>query len=348
MGRVITTNSATLVNKGLELLEAHLLYGVPLDRIDVVVHPQSLVHSMVQFVDGSTLAQCSPPDMRLPIALGAGLAGPGARAAAACDWSRAQEWTFEPLDDEAFPAVELARTAGRHGGQRARGLQRGERGLRGRLPRGPALLPRHRRRRRRAVLGEHVASLGSGPGRRRLDAGRRRRPHARGGARGRRLGPGACRELVAQGTSGRSEEVTSDLMDIVVYVLGAVVFFALVMASIALHEIGHLVPGKIFGVKTTQYFVGFGKTLWSTRRGRDRVRRQGGAAGRLRPLRRHVPAEQASTRARSADAHRALPDMADQARSVEWEDIRPEDEGRLFYQKRAWQKIDHHGRRARP
>ena len=79
MGRVITTNSATLVNKGLELLEAHLLYGVDLDRIDVVVHPQSIVHSMVQFVDGSTLAQCSPPDMRLPIALGAELAGAAAR-----------------------------------------------------------------------------------------------------------------------------------------------------------------------------------------------------------------------------------------------------------------------------
>ena len=72
MGRLITTNSATLVNKGLELLEAHLLYGVDLDRIDVVVHPQSIVHSMVQFVDGSTLAQCSPPDMKLPIALGLG------------------------------------------------------------------------------------------------------------------------------------------------------------------------------------------------------------------------------------------------------------------------------------
>jgi 1-deoxy-D-xylulose-5-phosphate reductoisomerase len=116
MGRVITTNSATLVNKGLELLEAHLLYGVPLDRIDVVVHPQSLVHSMVQFVDGSTIAQCSPPDMRLPIALALSWPDRFPGAAAACDWSRAQEWTFEPLDDAAFPAVELARTAGRHGG----------------------------------------------------------------------------------------------------------------------------------------------------------------------------------------------------------------------------------------
>lgn len=116
MGRVITTNSATLVNKGLELLEAHLLFGVPLDRIDVVVHPQSLVHSMVQFVDGSTIAQASPPDMRLPIALALGWPDRVPGAAAACDWSRAQEWTFEPLDSEAFPAVELARMAGRHGG----------------------------------------------------------------------------------------------------------------------------------------------------------------------------------------------------------------------------------------
>ena len=116
MGRVITTNSATLVNKGLELLEAHLLYGVPLDRIDVVVHPQSMVHSMVQFVDGSTIAQCSPPDMRLPIALALSWPDRVPGAAAACDWSNAQAWTFEPLDSEAFPAVELARTAGRHGG----------------------------------------------------------------------------------------------------------------------------------------------------------------------------------------------------------------------------------------
>jgi 1-deoxy-D-xylulose-5-phosphate reductoisomerase len=116
MGRVITTNSATLVNKGLELLEAHLLYGVDLDRIDVVVHPQSVVHSMVQFVDGSTLAQSSPPDMKLPIALG--LSWPRRLPAAAkpCDWTAPTAWTFEPLDSSAFPAVELARRAGRLGG----------------------------------------------------------------------------------------------------------------------------------------------------------------------------------------------------------------------------------------
>jgi 1-deoxy-D-xylulose-5-phosphate reductoisomerase len=116
MGRVITTNSATLVNKGLELLEAHLLYGVDLDRIDVVVHPQSIVHSMVQFVDGSTLAQCSPPDMKLPIALGLGWPDRIPGAANPCDWSSAATWTFEPLDDESFPAVSLARRAGRLSG----------------------------------------------------------------------------------------------------------------------------------------------------------------------------------------------------------------------------------------
>ena len=87
MGRVITTNSATLVNKGLELLEAHLLYGVDLDRIDVVVHPQSIVHSMVQFVDGSTLAQCSPPDMKLPIALALSWPERLPGVARPCDWT---------------------------------------------------------------------------------------------------------------------------------------------------------------------------------------------------------------------------------------------------------------------
>ncbi|GAA3626330.1 1-deoxy-D-xylulose-5-phosphate reductoisomerase [Microlunatus ginsengisoli] len=116
MGRMVTTNSATLVNKGLELLEAHLLFDVALDRIDVVVHPQSVVHSMVQFVDGSTLAQCSPPDMRLPIALGLGWPDRVPGAARPVDWTTATSWTFEPLDDDAFPAVRLARRAGTHAG----------------------------------------------------------------------------------------------------------------------------------------------------------------------------------------------------------------------------------------
>ncbi|PSL58170.1 1-deoxy-D-xylulose 5-phosphate reductoisomerase [Saccharothrix carnea] len=116
MGPVITINSATLVNKGLELIEAQLLFGVPYERIDVVVHPQSIVHSMVTFTDGSTLAQASPPDMKLPIALALGWPDRVPGAAAACTFDVATAWTFEPLDDETFPAVRLARQAGSGGG----------------------------------------------------------------------------------------------------------------------------------------------------------------------------------------------------------------------------------------
>lgn len=116
MGRVITINSSTLVNKGLELLEAHLLYGVDLDDIRVVVHPQSIIHSGVEFIDGAAILQASPPDMKLPIGLALTWPQRMADAAAPCDWSTAASWTFEPLDDQAFPAVELARKAGRAGG----------------------------------------------------------------------------------------------------------------------------------------------------------------------------------------------------------------------------------------
>jgi 1-deoxy-D-xylulose-5-phosphate reductoisomerase len=116
MGKLITTNSATLVNKGLELIEAHLLFDVPYDRIGVVVHPQSIIHSMVEFTDGSTIAQASPPDMRLTIGLALGWPDRVPGSAAPIDWSAAQSWTFEPLDAAAFPAVDLARRAGEAGG----------------------------------------------------------------------------------------------------------------------------------------------------------------------------------------------------------------------------------------
>ncbi|MEN2737939.1 1-deoxy-D-xylulose-5-phosphate reductoisomerase [Microbacterium sp. X-17] len=115
MGRVVTTNSATLVNKGLEVIEAHLLFGLPYDRIDVVVHPQSIVHSMVEFVDGSTIAQASPPDMRLPIALGLDWPHRVPGAVTPLDWRTATAWTFEPLDEGAFPAVRLAKRVGAAG-----------------------------------------------------------------------------------------------------------------------------------------------------------------------------------------------------------------------------------------
>ena len=116
MGLVVTTNSATMVNKALEVLEAHHLFGVDLDRIDVAVHPQSIVHSMVQFVDGATIAQASPPTMLLPIALGLTWPHRIPQVAAPCDWTQAQTWTFEPLDATAFPAVQMIKDAGKQGG----------------------------------------------------------------------------------------------------------------------------------------------------------------------------------------------------------------------------------------
>ena len=116
MGLVVTTNSSTLVNKGLEIIEAHYLFDVPYDRIDVTVHPQSIVHSMVEFVDGSTIAQCSPPDMRLPISLGLDWPNRVAGVGVPLDWTTSSTWTFEPLDDEVFPAVDLAKRVGREGG----------------------------------------------------------------------------------------------------------------------------------------------------------------------------------------------------------------------------------------
>lgn len=116
MGPVVTINSATLMNKGLEVIEAHLLFGIPMDRIEVVVHPTSVVHSMVEFVDGSTIAQASPPTMLIPIALAMSWPERLINVAPAVDWTRANTWEFFPLDDEAFPAVSLARRVGAEGG----------------------------------------------------------------------------------------------------------------------------------------------------------------------------------------------------------------------------------------
>ena len=116
MGPLVTVNSATLVNKGLEVIEAHLLFGFGLDRIDVVVHPQSIVHSMVEFADGATVIMASPPDMRLPISLSLAWPDRVPDAAPGLDWSAAAAWTFEPLDNAAFPAVALAREAAAAGG----------------------------------------------------------------------------------------------------------------------------------------------------------------------------------------------------------------------------------------
>ena len=116
MGGKISVDSATLMNKGLEVIEAHHLFGTPYEQIDVVVHPQSIVHSMVTFADGATIAQASPPDMRLPIALALAWPDRLPHVQPALDWSAASTWEFAPLDDTAFPAVALARSAGEAGG----------------------------------------------------------------------------------------------------------------------------------------------------------------------------------------------------------------------------------------
>lgn len=115
MGRVVTTNSASLVNKGLELIEAHLLFNIPFERIEVTVHPQSVVHSLVEFWDGSVIAQCSPPDMKLPIALGMSWPERVPDVSSPVDWTKSHSWQFEPLDESVFGAVALARKVGQAG-----------------------------------------------------------------------------------------------------------------------------------------------------------------------------------------------------------------------------------------
>lgn len=112
MGPVVTINSATMMNKGLEIIEASLLFNIPIERIDVVVHPQSVVHSMVEFIDGSTIAQASPPDMHLPISLALNWPSRVDGAASGCDWTKPTSWTFEPVDEVTFPAITLAKRVG--------------------------------------------------------------------------------------------------------------------------------------------------------------------------------------------------------------------------------------------
>ena len=116
MGPVVTINSATLVNKGLEIIEAHYLFDIPYSKIEAVIHPQSVVHSMVEFVDGSTIAQASPPNMKGPIAYALSYPARVAKAMAPIDWSRSHNWQFQPIDDSRFPSVALARRCGALGG----------------------------------------------------------------------------------------------------------------------------------------------------------------------------------------------------------------------------------------
>lgn len=116
MGPVVTINSATLVNKGLEIIEAHYLFDLPYSQIEAVIHPQSVIHSMVQYIDGSTIAQASPPNMKGPISLAINYPDRVPSATPAVDWTNSHNWSFHPIDNEKFPAIDLARRCGTLGG----------------------------------------------------------------------------------------------------------------------------------------------------------------------------------------------------------------------------------------
>ena len=116
MGPVVTINSASLMNKGLEIIEAHLLFGIEFEKIEVVIHPQSIIHSMIEFVDGSTMAQASPPNMKLPIALGLSWPDRLTNVQKPVDWTKSQSWTFENVDEKVFKAIRLAKEVGKVAG----------------------------------------------------------------------------------------------------------------------------------------------------------------------------------------------------------------------------------------
>ena len=116
MGPVVTINSATLMNKGLEIIEAHYLFDIPYSQIEAVIHPQSVVHSMVEFVDGSTIAQGSPPNMKGPISLALSYPHRVPAATTPIDWTQSHTWNFAPIDAQRFPSVALAREVGAIGG----------------------------------------------------------------------------------------------------------------------------------------------------------------------------------------------------------------------------------------
>ncbi len=327
MGPVITINSATLVNKGLEVIEAHLLFGIPFDRIEVVVHPTSVVHSMVEFVDGSTLVQASPPTMLIPIALGLGWPDRVPDAAPPVDWTQARDLGVLPARRRGVPgrvAGPVGGGAGRHGPGR---LQRRQRGLRRGLPHGAPGLHRHRCPSRRRACAPRRTIWGG--------AHRRRHP------RRRRLG--ARRDHHPD----REPRLTA-----VYYALGVILFFVAILASIGLHELGHMIPAKKFGGKVTQYFIGFGPTVWSKQVGETEVGVKaiplGGYVkiiGMLPPaaedLVDEVTYDEDGNRVQKIRKSNTgmFTQLISDARAAEWELIKPEDSDRLFYRFAWWKKV---------
>ncbi len=292
MGPKITIDSSTLMNKGLEVIEAHELFGIGYDRIDVVVHPQSIVHSMVELRDGSTLAQLSNPDMRLPIGYALGWPDRAATPFGALDWTTAQSLTFEPPDRSVFRCIDLAYEAGRCGGSAPAWLSAAnevavEAFLGNALPWGGIA----------DVVAETMDGLGrrpGGPGRsgvggrcRSQDPG----PPGPGPTPRPRWRPVALSLMTTltekeapaaepppepdpavEGNRSRVVQLVVALALItgVFIALGwgyLLLFIAILFAIVMLHEFGHFVTAKRAGMKVTEYFVGFGPRLWSVRRG---------------------------------------------------------------------------------
>ena len=298
MGPKITVDSSTLMNKGLEVIEAHELFGVAYDAIDVVVHPQSIVHSMVEFVDGAVVAQLSLPDMRLPI--GYALSYPSRLPVAfgAIDWTRCATLEFEEPDHALFPCLDLAYQAGRAGRSRPRLAQRGERGGRGRLPQaadprgpisrtwsqGPSTATPRRLRPPPAEASRSAPSTtcsrptrppGARPSRWSSDSGRRHeRPRHpdRSATRPRRPGAGCLPTgpSPSPGVRPSSWWRRSRFLVALSVATGHVDLFFVILSLVAIvmvHEFGHFVAAKRSGMKVTEYFVGFGPRIWSFRRG---------------------------------------------------------------------------------
>ena len=338
MGPLVTINSATLVNKGLEVIEAHLLFGIPFDRIEVVVHPTSVVHSMVEFVDGSTLVQASPPTMLIPIALG-------------LDWP---------------DRVPDAAPGGRLDARRDLGvLPARRRGVPGRRagPRGRASAAAPPRR--STTPPTRCASRSSSPAGCGSPTSCPRSPASSPDHDVPSEGELTVDDVLAADAWARArahELIGKDRMTALFYTLGVVVFVVAILASIGLHELGHMIPAKKFGGKVTQYFIGFGPTVWSKQRGETEYGIKAIPLGGYVKIVGMLPAgaeeldEDREHPVYDEDGNRVVrvrksntgmfTQLISDARAAEWEHIRPEDSDRLFYKMAVVEEGHRDGRRA--
>ena len=294
MGPKITVDSSTLMNKGLEVIEAHELFGIDYDRIDVVVHPQSIVHSMVELRDGSTLAQLADPDMRLPIGYALGLARPRSPrpSARSTGPSRATS-TSSRRTGAVFRCLDLAYAAGRAGGSAPAWLNAANEVAVEAFLAGRPALARHRRGRRRDARGlgrttTSTRSKGYWRRTRRLDAGPARSSPDAWQARGagsvdrvmtiteqeeradvlpRRARSRGRRQPGARGPAPRRPSCWSPACSSSWAGATSLLVIAILVTMVMLHELGHFATAKWTGMKVTEYFVGFGPRLWSVRRG---------------------------------------------------------------------------------